>query len=219
MIHSVEELEPKRRDLPSEPTGPKPDEKVLNLLRIMSHDIRGSFVSISSTLKLLNRGYYGKMDDGVATALEELLSKTIGLTRMTEEYLGRILPTNEGSETEGEAMDLVQDVITPVLEEFSSELKDHPFQIDNSLARGSNGRISIKSGGIWLKAVKKSSQERHQLWWKKVRSSLLRIRIWDSMFNSGSRPRGMAGQTILKKIGRLEGGLKGLSLGLCQSRD
>jgi len=153
VTHSVEESEPKRRDLPSEPIGIRPDEKVLNILKIMSHDIRGSLVSMSSTLKLLSRGYYGKMDDSAATALEELLSKTTALTRMTEEYLDRASLTNDGSDAEGETMDLVQDVINPVLEEFSSELKDHPVEIDNSLAQASNRQISIKAGGIWLKAV------------------------------------------------------------------
>jgi K+-sensing histidine kinase KdpD len=33
------------------------DENTLNLLKIMSHDIRGPLVSMVATLKLLNRGY------------------------------------------------------------------------------------------------------------------------------------------------------------------
>jgi len=35
-------------------------EEVSNVLKILSHDLRGSLVSISATLKLLNTGYYGK---------------------------------------------------------------------------------------------------------------------------------------------------------------
>jgi light-regulated signal transduction histidine kinase (bacteriophytochrome) len=66
------------------------NEEILNMLRIMSHDIRGSLISISATLKLLSRGYYGKMDEGVANNLKDLLSKTVGLIGITEEYLGSI---------------------------------------------------------------------------------------------------------------------------------
>lgn len=66
------------------------NEKIMNTLRIMSHDIREPLVSMSATLKLLSRGYYGKMDEGVANNLKELLSKTVGLIGITEEYLGSI---------------------------------------------------------------------------------------------------------------------------------
>jgi signal transduction histidine kinase len=153
VTHSIGELEFRRRGSQTELAGRKVDEKILDVLRIMSHDVRGALVSISSTLKLLRRGYYGKMDDEVVSVLEELLLKTTGLARMNEEYLSRIFPNNDELEAEGEAIDLVQDIIVPVLEEFSSELKNHPFQIDNSLARASHKRISIKAGGTWLKAV------------------------------------------------------------------
>jgi K+-sensing histidine kinase KdpD len=55
-------------------------ENILNLLKIMSHDIRGPLVSMVATLKLLNRGYYGKMDEDVADRIKELLLNTTRLT-------------------------------------------------------------------------------------------------------------------------------------------
>lgn len=67
------------------------NQKILNMLKIMSHDIRGSLISLLATLKLLNRGYYGKMDEGVADRLKELSSRTHSLIGMAEEYLGRAL--------------------------------------------------------------------------------------------------------------------------------
>jgi light-regulated signal transduction histidine kinase (bacteriophytochrome) len=60
-----------------------PDEDTVNLLKTMSHNIRGSLVSMVATLKLLNRGYYGKMDEDVANKIKELLSNA---TRLTEIY-------------------------------------------------------------------------------------------------------------------------------------
>jgi hypothetical protein len=33
------------------------NEQVLNMVKIMSHDIRGALISMPATLKLLNRGY------------------------------------------------------------------------------------------------------------------------------------------------------------------
>ena len=49
------------------------EECEMNALKIMLHDIRGSLVSMSATLKLLIRGYYGKMEEGVTNHLKELL--------------------------------------------------------------------------------------------------------------------------------------------------
>ncbi len=39
------------------------NQHILNMLMIMSHDIRGPLVSIAATLKLLMRGSFGRMDE------------------------------------------------------------------------------------------------------------------------------------------------------------
>ena len=127
-------------------------QKITNMLKIMSHDIRGSLVSISAILKLLMRGYYGKMGEGVANRLKELLSKTTGLIGTTEEYLDRTFSLDDDSEREGEALNLMQDIINPVLKELSSELKDHPILFDHRFD-GVSGKTSVKGSRTWLKAV------------------------------------------------------------------
>lgn len=100
------------------------DESTLNLLKIMSHDIRGPLVSMVATLKLLNRGYYGKMDEEAADKIREVLSNATRLTGMAEEYLGRAFTVNEELEIEGEPLYLIRDIVNPVLEEFSPGLND-----------------------------------------------------------------------------------------------
>jgi len=64
----------------------EPDENTLNPLKIMSHDIRSSLLSMLATLKLLNRGYYGKMDQEVANKIKDLLSSATQLIRIAEAY-------------------------------------------------------------------------------------------------------------------------------------
>ena len=149
----VEKLERRRRNFQADPEEGKRNEKILNILKMMSHDIRGSLVSISATLKLLGRGYYGKMDEGVANRLKDLLSRTMGLIGITEEYLGRTFSVQDEVEMEGEAVDLMQDIIGPVLKEFAAELKDHRLLIDHSLKAIASERISVRVSRIWLKTV------------------------------------------------------------------
>lgn len=129
------------------------NEQLLNILKIISHDLRGSLISILATLKLLNRGYYGKTDENVKIKLEELFGKMKGLIGMTEEYLGRAFSVNEDLEIERETLDLRQDIIKPILEELSTEIKDRRIQIDNRLDSISKGLISLKGSKVWLKAV------------------------------------------------------------------
>lgn len=146
-------LHEERRSPQLESQKPNLDEGVLNMVRIMSHDIRGSLVSMSATLKLLSRGYYGKMDDEVANHLKDLLSKTVSLIGITEEYLGRTFSFNDSLETVGESLDLRQDIINPVLEELSEEIKDRHLFIENDLGSISTNQIPIKGNKIWLKTV------------------------------------------------------------------
>ena len=141
-----------RKNLQSESREENLNENILNMLKIMSHDIRGSLVSMSATLKLLSRGYYGSIEESVANSLKELLSKTIGLIGLTEEYLIRTFSVSNDFEMDRELLDLKRDIIDPVLEEFSSEIKDRHIQIENCIG-AIPSRIFVKGGKIWLKAI------------------------------------------------------------------
>jgi light-regulated signal transduction histidine kinase (bacteriophytochrome) len=89
------------QDSASEGLKPEPDENILNLLKIMSHDIRSSLLSMLATLKLLSRGYYGKMDEEVAQKIKELLSNATRLNGIAEGCLGRTFAGNEEVEIVG----------------------------------------------------------------------------------------------------------------------
>ncbi len=129
------------------------NEKVLSMVKAMSHDVRGSLLSISATLKLLSRGHYGKMDDSAIRRIKELFSKTSGLVGITEEYLVRSFAVNGELNTEAESLDLMKDILIPVLKELSPELKERHLLIDHGLHSTSNRPIPIRTNRIWLKMV------------------------------------------------------------------
>ncbi len=79
-------------DSTTEALKPGGDENRVSSSKIMPHDIRKSLVAIVSTLKLLNRGYYGKMDEEAADKVREVLSNATRLTEMTEHYLEESSP-------------------------------------------------------------------------------------------------------------------------------
>ena len=151
--HCIEKIEAQQTDRQPESFDLSLNEKMLNMVKALSHDVRGSLLSISATLKLLSRGYYGKMDEAVVHRIKELFSKTSGLIGMTEEYLGRSFSVNNDLNAELESLDLMKDVLVPVLKELSSELKGHHLMIDHRLHAMSNKPVSIRTNGIWLKMV------------------------------------------------------------------
>jgi signal transduction histidine kinase len=151
--HCIDKLDARQRDQLPEALDLSLNDKILNMVKALSHDVRGSLLSISATLKLLSRGYYGKMDDTVVRRIRELFSKTSGLIGITEEYLGRSFSVNNDVNTEGESLDLMKDVLIPVLRELSSELKGRRLMIDHRLQDMSNKHISIRTNGVWLKMV------------------------------------------------------------------
>ena len=153
ITHYIEKVKVHQRNLSPEGCEPRFNENILHMVKMMAHDVRGSLVSISATLKLLSRGHFGKMDEGAMNRVKELFSKTSGLIGMTEEYLGRSFSVNDDVETKQDTLDLMKHILIPVLKELSSELKGHRLLIDHRLHAMSNKPISIRTGRVWLKMV------------------------------------------------------------------
>ena len=146
-------VEQKRLNARFESRGERSDEEIMNMLGVATHDIKGSLLAIAATLKLLGRGYYGKVDEGAANGLKEALSRTLRLIGVTEEYLARTLLMDNDLEAEGELLDLRKDVIDPVLQELSAELKGHPILTDYRFDLAPNAGLPVKASQIGLKAV------------------------------------------------------------------
>jgi len=151
--HCIEKLDAQLRDRQPESFDLSLNEKMLNMVKALSHDVRGSLLSISATLKLLSRGHYGKMDEAVVHRIKDLFSKTSGLIGITEEYLGRSFSVNNDLSAEVESLDLMKDLLIPVLKELSSELKGRHLMIDHRLHAMSNKPVSVRTNRIWLKMV------------------------------------------------------------------
>jgi signal transduction histidine kinase len=151
--HSIEKLKVSPKGCPPESVDLGLNEKILNMVKALSHDVRGSLLSMSATLKLLSRGHYGKMDESAVNRVKDLFSKTSGLIGITEEYLGRSFSVNNDLNTEVEPLDLMKDVLIPVLKELSSELKGRHLMIDHRLHAMSNKPVAIRTNRIWLKMV------------------------------------------------------------------
>jgi signal transduction histidine kinase len=153
IAHYIEKVKLHRRNPQFERCEAGSDEKILDMVRMMAHDVRGSLLSVSATLKLLTRGHYGKMDEEAGNRIKELFAKISSLIGMTEEYLARSFSVNGDPEAREDTLDLMKHILIPVLKELSSELKGHQLLIDHRLHTISKQPISIRISRVWLKMV------------------------------------------------------------------
>ncbi len=129
------------------------NEQILNMVMILSHDIRGPLVAIASILKLLLRGVYGKLDESPANTVKDLLSRCARLLGTAEDYLGKAAVLGNSIIMEREVLDLREDIIDAVLEELADDITRQEIVIDNRLGAIPAGSISISANKTWLKAV------------------------------------------------------------------
>ena len=129
------------------------NEQILNMVMVLSHDIRGPLVAIASILKLMLRGVYGKLDQSPANTVYDLLSRCARLLGTAEDYLGKASIVGGTLEMERQVLDLRQDIIDVVLEELADDITKREIVIDNRLGAIPSGSITITANKTWLKAV------------------------------------------------------------------
>jgi len=108
-------------------------ERGLDLLKILSHDLRGSLVSISAVLHMLNRDHRKEADHLVETKLEELIDKIGNISSMLEESLRMALALDEDSQSGHNLVDFERDIIEAVKQEFDSETRKKKLTIKTLL--------------------------------------------------------------------------------------
>ncbi|MDD2903692.1 MAG: hybrid sensor histidine kinase/response regulator [Syntrophales bacterium] len=150
-LGSLEEAKPAQSD--SQVRLAAINERVLNKLAIMFHDIRGAMVTTSAALQLLLRGSHGYMDAEASQKVQELHSRVKKIVGLSEEYMAHFLGGNKDVTLNSELVDLREEIVAPILEEFSEEIRDHGITIDNRLQTMSAATIPIKGSKLYLKSV------------------------------------------------------------------
>lgn len=128
------------------------EKHILDMLSIASHDIRGPLVALGSTVKLLMRGAFGLIDESVKVTLADLFARINRLEKIVGEYLCKSSVMNTKM-PEKEFLDVRQDIIDPLLDEFSQEIGESAIRIDNTLGAIPGNSIIIKANANWVRIV------------------------------------------------------------------
>ncbi len=137
---SSDSLEPKTKEM-------------MNMMRILSHDIRGSLVSVGAAVKLIKKGAYGGVGEVLGNELDKVLSAVKGSIGILEDFMGKSFVVNEDLEIIKEPLQLNEDVLEPVFKEISGEIRSHSVMFRNGLLYKSEQELMIRGNRFWLKAV------------------------------------------------------------------
>lgn len=128
------------------------EKHILDMLSIATHDMRGPLISIGSMVKLLIRGTFGSIDESVKVTLLDISARINCLEKLMGEYLCKSSLMSIKT-PDKEFLDLRQDIIDPILEEFLSEIEVSKIRIDNRLGAIPGNKIIIKANAKWIRIV------------------------------------------------------------------
>lgn len=130
----------------------KYEQYILDMLTIATHDIRNPLASMGMTLKLLMRGSFGPIDDSVKATIEDLFSRNQRLEHIVSDYLC-IASLHDVNMPGKDTIDLREDVIDPVLDEYAELITKKKITLDNRLKSIPGHSVMIKANRVWLMIV------------------------------------------------------------------
>ncbi|MEW6601911.1 MAG: PAS domain-containing sensor histidine kinase [Nitrospirota bacterium] len=128
------------------------EKHILDMLSIATHDMRGPLISIGSMIKLLIRGTFGSIDESVKVTLLDISARIGRLEKLMGEYLCKSSLMNVKT-PDKEVLDLRQDIIDPILEEFMIEIEESNIKIDNRLGAIPGNKVIIQANAKWIRIV------------------------------------------------------------------
>jgi signal transduction histidine kinase len=125
----------------------------LNKVGLMSHDVRGSMVSIAAGMKLLVRRSQGKLGEEFDGLMEATLNKMNSLISTTEDFLNSSFSSGEYLTIEPDYIDVNNDIVDPILDELRDDLLNRRVTVVNRLDGSPFHPTSIQGDRVALKSA------------------------------------------------------------------
>lgn len=122
-------------------------------MMLLSHDIRGSMVSATASLKLMDRGVFGEMSEPAKAKLHEITDRIENTIHLIEDFIGRSLGDCRPGPREVEFLDVTGDIVEPVLAELAAEIRDQQITLVNRLPNQGKSKVPVRGGRLGLKSV------------------------------------------------------------------
>jgi signal transduction histidine kinase len=128
------------------------NQRVFHNLGLMFHDIRGLLTAVNEGMKILDRRMDGRLGDEMETVFQKTFQKIRTLLGVCEDFFGKF-QDGDRTEANGDRVDLQEDVINPVVQEFGEELQNNHITLENHLSLLPKARQSVRGDRVTLKSV------------------------------------------------------------------
>jgi K+-sensing histidine kinase KdpD len=128
------------------------NQRVLQNLGLMFHDMRGLLTSINEGMKLLDRRLNGQQGREVEVIFQKTFQKTSTLLKVSDEFLQKF-SNGKRHQPPCDQVDLREDVIDPVVQEFGEDFEDSCITLENRTASLPPVGQSIRGDRVALKSV------------------------------------------------------------------
>jgi signal transduction histidine kinase len=128
------------------------NQRVFHNLGLMFHDMRGLLTSVNEGMKLLDRRMDGRIDDEMEAIFQKTYQKTRTLLGVCEDFFGKF-QKSQRTRAISDLVDLREDVINPVVQEFGEELQNSHITLENHLSALPKDKQSVRGDRVTLKSV------------------------------------------------------------------
>ncbi len=106
--------------------------QMLDLMAIVSHELKSPVAVVQTTAETLHRGYFGKLDDKQQEVVEKIIRNTRYLEDIIRSYIDLSRMEIDDIESFQEKIDFKSDVLQPILDvpEYSSNYRNMPLVTD-----------------------------------------------------------------------------------------
>ena len=128
------------------------NQRVFQNIGLMFHDVRGLLTAINEGMKCLDRRLNGTCTVEVAEIFQRTYEKTRTLLSVSEEFLQKFRQEPE-CQPHCQRVDLREDLIDPVVQEFGNELQESRITLENRTSLLPPVEHSVKGDRAALKSV------------------------------------------------------------------
>jgi signal transduction histidine kinase len=198
--------------------------ELMDMIKILSHDIRSPLITIAAGLKLLKKGAYGPAENSMTEELEKLYEIVIKTAGNMEDFMERAFSLDGDLSSPHEQLDLHSDIIEPLLNELRNELRCGSVSLENGI--NITGFYTTSGNRFLLKAVFRNLIRNALKYGEKGGEISIDIDERDSfyqinVFNSGIPVQMEQQKMLFKKFCRTgeKGNPDGMGLGLFLVRE
>lgn len=155
-------------------------ENISDLLKVFSHDCRGDLVSMGAALTLLEKGFYGALEETAKEEVRKVSRRTAKMIGMLEDTIVQTLAIKNEACLRFDEVSLGKDILEPLLQELSQDIPRERFLVvHHPLEAAREDDPRVKGNRFLLRSVFRNLMRNADAYGAKQKKVIIRITRMD----------------------------------------